>query len=136
VSQIAKSIQEFGFNDPIAVDENMEVIEGCGRLRAALKLGLEKVPVIVLIGMTSEEKTAYSIIHNKLTMDTGFDQEKLREEIMSIKSINMEDFNFDTYESFFEEDAVKYVVTVNNEVFDMLSGFLKENNIKFKVSKK
>lgn len=52
VEQIAKSIQEFGFNDPIAINEDMQIIEGHGRYLACKKLGIEKVPCIILKGMT------------------------------------------------------------------------------------
>ncbi|MFM5938914.1 MAG: ParB N-terminal domain-containing protein, partial [Dolichospermum sp.] len=78
VEQIANSIEEFTFLDPIAVDEKGEILEGHGRLLAAQKRGDETVPVIVVSGLTDAQKVAYRLAHNKLTMNTGFDFELLK----------------------------------------------------------
>lgn len=95
VEQIKKSIQEFGFNDPIAVwgEENL-IVEGHGRLLAAQELGIEEVPVIRLDNLTDEERKAYTLAHNKLTMNSDFDEEVLAVELSSIQELNMEDFGF------------------------------------------
>jgi len=90
VNQIAKSIQEFGFNDPIAIDEKDTIIEGHGRAMAAEVLGLETIPVIRLSHMNKEQKNAYIIAHNQLTMNSDFDSEKLRVELNELK-----EFDFD-----------------------------------------
>ena len=95
VKQIQKSIQEFGFNDPIAVDENDMVIEGHGRLLALQALGWTEVDCIRLDGMTDDQKKAYIHVHNKLTMNTGFDMGILEAELKSIEGIDMELFGFD-----------------------------------------
>ena len=95
VGQIKKSIREFGFNDPIAVDEENVIIEGHGRLMAAKELGMKEVPVIVLYGLTDQQKKAYILAHNQLTMNTGFDMDVLADEINRITAFNMEDFGFD-----------------------------------------
>lgn len=95
VEQIKKSIQEFGFNDPIAVDENNMVIEGHGRLLAVQALGWTEVDCIRLDGMTDEQKRAYIHIHNQLTMNTGFDLDILEAELKSIVGIDMAFFGFD-----------------------------------------
>lgn len=81
INQIMESVKEFGFNDPIAIDENNTIIEGHGRLYALQRLGWEKVPVIRLSHLDENKKKAYIIAHNKLTMNTGFDIEKLTEEL-------------------------------------------------------
>ena len=96
VSQIKKSIQDFGFNDPIAVDENNMVIEGHGRLLAVQELGWKEVDCIRLDGMTEDQKRAYIHIHNQLTMNTGFDLDILEQELKSIEGIDMAFFGFDT----------------------------------------
>lgn len=96
--QIERSIQEFGFNDPIAICRG-EIVEGHGRYLAAKDLGLDIVPVIRLDGLTDEQRRAYALVHNKLTMNTGFDMEKLVEELNSIITINMNDFGMETLES-------------------------------------
>ncbi|BED91691.1 MAG: hypothetical protein Pg6B_04550 [Candidatus Azobacteroides pseudotrichonymphae] len=95
IDQIKKSIQEFGNNDPIAIDENNVIIEGHGRYLALKELGFEEVDVIKLCHLNEEQKRAYSLVHNKLTMNTGFDLDKLTIEIENIKSIDMNEFDFD-----------------------------------------
>lgn len=102
IDQICESIGEFGFNDPVAVwdgPEGPEIIEGHGRVMAAKKLGLEVVPVVRLDHLTDEQRRAYGIVHNKLTMNTGWDFAKLDEELEDLQSLDidfdMEDFGFD-----------------------------------------
>lgn len=94
IEQIKKSIQEFGFNDPIAIDENNVIIEGHGRFKALQELGYEEIECIRLTHLTEEQKKAYILAHNKLNMETGFDTELLIEEIDSIIDIDMSDFGF------------------------------------------
>ena len=84
IDQIIDSIKEFGFNDPIAIDEEGIVIEGHGRLLAAEQMKLTKVPTITLSHLTKEQKQAYIIAHNKLTLNTGFDMDVLLKELTSL----------------------------------------------------
>lgn len=93
IEQIKDSILEFGFNDPIATWHN-EVVEGHGRLYAAKELGLEKLPVIRLDDLTDDQRKAYTLIHNKLTMDSDFDTEILLDELQAI-DLDMEKYGFD-----------------------------------------
>lgn len=95
VAQIAASIQEFGNNDPIAVDENNMVIEGHGRLLALKSPGVKEAECIRLVGLTDDQKRAYIHIHNQLTMNTGFDMDILTQELKSIEGIDMSFFGFD-----------------------------------------
>lgn len=90
VLQIANSIEKFGFNDPIAIDENNTIIEGHGRYLAAKKLGLNKIPCIQLKKLKESERKAYIIAHNKLTINTGFDLEKLKTELEMLKLTNID----------------------------------------------
>lgn len=104
IEQIKKSIEEFGFNDPIAIWKNNEVIEGHGRLIAAEELGLETVPVIRLDDLTDEQRRAYILVHNKLTMNSGFDEAMLQLEIEDLEGIDLEEYGFDVGGTDLDED--------------------------------
>lgn len=95
VEQIANSIKEFGFNDPIAVwtNENgeSEIIEGHGRVLAAKKLGLDSLPVIHLDGLSDEARRAYTHVHNQLTRNSEFDWDMLDDELANLN------FDFDLF---------------------------------------
>ena len=90
VAQIAASIAEFGFNNPILVDTKAGIIAGHGRLLAARKLQLTEVPVIVLDHLTDAQKRAYIIADNQLALNAGWDEELLRIELAALQD---EDFN-------------------------------------------
>ena len=95
VEQIAESIRQFGFIDPIAVwGPDNTVVEGHGRVAAARLLGIEEVPAIRLDHLTDEQRRAYTLVHNQLTMTSGFDEEALRAELDAIESIDMAAFDF------------------------------------------
>ena len=81
VAQIAASIREWGWTQPILVDEDGGVIAGHGRLLAARQLGLDTVPVTVAAGWTDAQKRAYVIADNKLALNAGWDEEMLRIEL-------------------------------------------------------
>lgn len=84
VAQIAASIKEFGFRNPILVD-GVGVIAGHGRLLAAQKLGLDKVPTIDCSDMTESQKKAYIIADNKLALNAGWDNNFLALELQDLK---------------------------------------------------
>lgn len=98
IEQICNSIREFGNNDPIAIDENNVIIEGHGRLYALKKLNYEEVDVIRLTHLNEQQKKAYILAHNNLTMTTGFDLEKLQIEMEGIIDFDMADFGFEPFE--------------------------------------
>ena len=77
------------------VDENNMIIEGNGRYEALKQLGIKQVPCIELNNMTEEQKNAYILVHNKLNMDTGFDNSILNDELLSIDAIDMNEFDLD-----------------------------------------
>lgn len=95
IEQIKKSIQEFGNNDPIAIDENGVIIEGHGRYEALKELGFKEIEVIRLSHLNEQQKKAYSLIHNKLTMNTDFDYNILDSELAYINEIDMSVFGFE-----------------------------------------
>lgn len=105
IEQIKKSIQEFGNNDPIAVWHD-EIVEGHGRYIALKELGETNIPVIRLDGLTDEQRKAYTLVHNKLTMNSDFDFDLLSQELDSIIDINMEDFGFEINISNDEEQEI------------------------------
>jgi hypothetical protein len=90
IEQIAASIQEFGFTNPLLVDENLQIIAGHGRLMAADMMGLEEVPVIKLAGLTETQKRAYVIADNKLALNAGWNDDLLAQEL---EALTFEDFD-------------------------------------------
>ena len=94
IEQIKKSIEQFGMNDPIGIWED-EIVEGHGRLLALKEMNYEEVPIIRLDHLTDEERKAYILAHNKLTMNSGFDIDVLNDELDDILNIDMSDFGFD-----------------------------------------
>jgi len=81
IDQIAASIVEWGWTTPILLDDEGTIIAGHGRVLAALKLGLDEVPVMVASGWTEDQKRAYSLADNKLAMNAGWDHELLKLEL-------------------------------------------------------
>lgn len=92
VAQIAASIREFGFTNPVLIDEGNGIIVGHGRVLAARKLALTEVPCIRLAHLTETQKRAYVIADNKLALNAGWDDEMLRIELADLKA---QDFNLD-----------------------------------------
>jgi ParB-like chromosome segregation protein Spo0J len=81
VAQIAASIRQFGFNNPVLIDEDTTIIAGHGRVLAASRLGLEVVPCIRLNHLSESQKKAYIIADNKIALNSGWDEELLRLEL-------------------------------------------------------
>ena len=85
VAQIAGSIKEFGFNNPVLVDKDNSVIAGHGRLMAARKLGMDKVPVVQLGHMTEAQRKAYVLADNRIALNSGWDTGMLSLELQDLK---------------------------------------------------
>ena len=92
VAQIAASIREFGFTNPVLIDADGGIIAGHGRVLAARKLKLDAVPCIMLDHLTDTQKRAYVIADNKLAMNAGWDEELLKLELDELK---LEGFDLD-----------------------------------------
>lgn len=90
VARIAASIKEFGWTNPILIDGENGIIAGHGRVLAARKLGLEKVPTIELSGLTEEQKRAYILADNRLALDAGWDEEMLKLEFAELEKEGFE----------------------------------------------
>ena len=94
VDKVAASIREFGFKVPIIVDKDNVIVAGHTRLKAAQKLGLEKVPVIRADDLTDEQVKAFRLVDNKTQELAGWDFDKMKAEIQSISGIDMREFGF------------------------------------------
>lgn len=112
IDQIVSSIEQFGMNDPIGIwGEERLVVEGHGRLLALQQMGETEAPTIRLDHMTDEQRRAYTLVHNKTTMNSGFDMEMLHAELDNL-DIDMDEFGFTEVsdidvDSFFEDAAPK-----------------------------
>src|SRR5947199_3384234 len=90
VDQIAASIKEWGWTNPVLVGEDNTLIAGHGRVLAARKLRIPEVPVMVAIGWTEAQKKAYAIADNKLALNAGWDDELLRLELGELGDLGFE----------------------------------------------
>lgn len=115
VQQIAESISEFGFINPILVDEKNMILAGHGRYLASQKLELEKVPVVVVDNLTEDQKKALVIADNKIAMNSTWDENLLWEQI---RQLNDKGFNLDVL-AFDEMEILP--MTDSNTVLDPLA---------------
>lgn len=90
VAQVAASIREFGFTNPVLVDAEGGIIAGHGRVMAARKLGLAEVPCIRLAHLTEAQKRAYVIADNKLALNAGWNEEMLALEFQDLKGVDFD----------------------------------------------
>ena len=100
IKQVAESIKEFGFTNPVLIDEHNELIAGHGRTLAAKSICMKKVPAIRLKGLTDAQKKALRIADNQLALNAGWDEELLRIELGELQDV---DFNLDVM-GFSEEE--------------------------------
>ena len=105
IKQIADSIEEFGFTNPILIDEKCSVIAGHGRLLAADLLGLNKVPTIQLDNLTEAQRRAYVIADNKLALNADWNMDNLMAEIKYLQ-----DVDFDTDITGFSVEDLKALI--------------------------
>ncbi len=115
VAQIAASIKEFGFTNPILIDADGGIIAGHGRIMAARQMGLTTVPCIRLGHLTEAQRRAYVIADNKLAMNAGWDEKMLAIELSELTALD-----FDLGLTGFE----------NDELAELLSGFNGEDERK------
>tara|TARA_R110000851_G_scaffold120002_2_gene248118 strand:- start:8260 stop:8835 length:576 start_codon:yes stop_codon:yes gene_type:complete len=102
VARIARSITEFGWTNPVLVDDSGGIIAGHGRILAAKELGIVEVPVIIARGWTDEQRRAYVLADNKIALDAGWDRELLAFELDAL-----DDLNFDLDLTGFDEAPEK-----------------------------
>jgi len=113
VQQVAASIKEFGFTNPILIDEDNGIIAGHGRLQAAQLLGMDTVPTIALEGFTEAQRKAYVIADNQLAMNSGWDLDVLKVEVDRLTEL---DFNMDLLG--FDEDVLAELINTMEPNFD------------------
>ena len=103
VQQIASSIKEFGFTNPVLLDEKDGVIAGHGRIMGAKLLQLDEIPTITLKGLTEAQMKAYIIADNKLALNAGWDEELL---VIELQTLNELDFDYSNlgFDFDFEDD--------------------------------
>ena len=94
VDAVAESIRQFGFKNPIIVDDDYVIISGHTRRLAALKLGLKEVPVYVASDMTPEQVRAFRLADNRVAEIADWDVKLLREEIAKIMTVDLESLGF------------------------------------------
>jgi DNA modification methylase len=110
VAQIAGSIREFGFTNPVLIDADNGIIAGHGRVLAAQKLGQDKVPCIRLGHLTDTQRRAYVIADNKLALNAGWDEEMLSLELADLASLD-----FDVSLTGFSEDELAGLLAETTE---------------------
>lgn len=160
VAQIAASIIEFGFLNPILVDSKDGIVAGHGRLSAAKELALDVVPVVVLDHLTENQKKAYILVDNKLAENATWNEDLLAEEIIKL---NLQDFdlnilgwtdeeikalqedgwasdiddvekNEENLDGIMGKIVIKLDPDYKDQVVDAINKFAEENNIEVDVS--
>lgn len=108
IKQICKSIKEYGWTNPVLIDEKGMIIAGHGRVEAGKKLDIKEVPCIVLSGLTEAQKKAYVIADNKMALNAGWNEESLKTELENLKELDFDleltGFNIDELDELFKED--------------------------------
>ncbi|WP_066018758.1 ParB/Srx family N-terminal domain-containing protein [Endozoicomonas atrinae] len=107
VLQICSSIKEFGFTNPVLIDEENGVIAGHGRIMAAKKLGMDKVPCIILAGLSEAQKKAYVITDNQLSLTSSWNMETLA---LEVEALQAEDFDLNIL-GFSDEEMNNLVIS-------------------------
>lgn len=125
VEYVANSIQEFGFKVPIIVDKDNVIVTGHTRLKAAQKLGLDKVPVIYADDLTEEQIKAFRIADNKTSEKAGWDLDKLKIELEDL-DFDMSDFGFGDFELSMLTDDVE-PEPYDDEIIEEYSEHSEEN---------
>ena len=126
VAQIAASIKEFGFTNPVLIDSGNGIIAGHGRVMAARKLGMSEVPCIELAHLTDTQKRAYILADNKLALNAGWDDELLSLELGELKELDFDleltGFSLDEINYFSNDDGVNASKTKEIDTDDYVMG--------------
>ena len=90
IKQICESIKEYGWTNPVLIDEKGMIIAGHGRVEGGKKLDIKEVPCIVLSGLTEAQKKAYVIADNKMALNAGWNEELLKTELENLKELDFD----------------------------------------------
>lgn len=135
IAQLAASIREFGFTNPVLLDGENGILAGHGRVMAARLLKLENVPTIEISHLTPTQKKAYVIADNKLALNAGWDMDILGLEIEELKNCDFEIELLGFDESELAKSAIDYSVLddedVDDKIQDMADGVRKAIQIEF-----
>lgn len=122
VTEIARSIERFGFVNPVLVDDSNTLIAGHGRLLAAERLGMDEVPVIRLNGLSASQRRALALADNRIALNSGWDAELLRGEIEALRDADEDvdglGFGKAELDALFEEDSIEVVEVQTGDVDD------------------
>jgi len=133
VAQIAASVREFGWTNPVLVDGESGIIAGHGRVLAARKLGMDEVPCIELAGLSDTQRRAYIIADNKLALNAGWDEEMLRLEISELGDLGFDlaltGFSDEDMDALFAKDAVQEGLTDPDDVPDLADPISKQGDV-------
>ena len=138
VQQVAASIKEFGFTNPILIDHDGGIIAGHGRLQAAQLLSLDEVPTITLEGLTEAQRKAYVIADNRLALNAGWNDELLKVEIEALteSDFNLDILGWDVLPEF--DNDLNYDILddedVEDQLEDMNNGVKKAIQIEFDLN--
>lgn len=150
VEQLKRSITEFGFTNPVLIDENNVIIAGHGRRSAACELGMKEVPCLRLTGLTEAQIKALRIADNQLALNAGWDEEMLRIELADLKTedfdLDLLGFSLDELEQYLEPEKSDappknldketeasnevYVISIKVKDVKLVDAFLKEYRVK------
>ena len=108
IEQVAASIREFGFTNPVLIDKDNGIIAGHARTLAAFKIGMGEVPCIRLSHLTEAQKKAYVIADNKLALNAGWDEDMLAKEIQDLV---LEEFDLDLLG--FNEEEMNHILNID-----------------------
>ena len=133
VAQIAASVREFGWTNPVLVDGENGIIAGHGRILAARKLGMEEVPCIELAGLSDTQRRAYIIADNKLALNAGWDEEMLRLEMSELGDLGFDlaltGFSDEDMDALFAKDEVQEGLTDPDDVPDLSDPISKQGDV-------
>ncbi|WP_422445477.1 ParB/Srx family N-terminal domain-containing protein [Endozoicomonas sp. ALB091] len=130
IIQICSSIKEFGFTNPVLIDEENGIIAGHGRLMAAKKLNLKTVPCIVLAGLSEAQKKAYVIADNSIALNSSWDMDVLSREVEALQAedfdLNLLGFKDDFMVTLFDDLAPEPEQKPNGEEYTEIFNILVE----------